>query len=251
MKRILQIIIFSISIECFSDDLIINQNHYELAELKIDSGKFLIGKSEVAFSLWSTVFSWAVENGYSFSNSGIEYNFSDYETGALISKINWRDAIVFCNALTEYSNTFLNTQYDFVYYKDQNYLEPIKDSRDGIYGNRVNRLRGSIDHPFIMANTPNNTEMTNCIANGFRLPTKNEWIRAAAYSRGDEIDFTQPNSNGLYGMYDMFHEFCFDWYITGGARGLCGGNRGSIGFIGGLAPSLEYEEYGFRIAKNY
>ena len=70
---------------------------------------FSIGKYEVTYELWNTVYTWANNNGYSFANAGKEGH--DGTIGAdptaakyePVTAINWRDTIVWCNAYSEKS----------------------------------------------------------------------------------------------------------------------------------------------------
>ncbi len=131
-----------------------------------------IGETEVTYELWYQVYTWATSNGYSFANPGREGN--DGTDGAApttaknepVTYVNWRDAMVWCNALTEYYNAQNGTSYTCVY-KDNG--TPIRDSQDS------------------------NWEQCDSVvpdenANGFRLLTSNEWELAARYkddSNGD------------------------------------------------------------------
>ncbi|MBT4638401.1 MAG: SUMF1/EgtB/PvdO family nonheme iron enzyme [Deltaproteobacteria bacterium] len=69
---------------------------------------FQIAQTEVTYKLWYAVYSWATVNEYVFSNAGTEGH--DGTAGAAptaadkepVTSINWRDAMVWPNALTEY-----------------------------------------------------------------------------------------------------------------------------------------------------
>ncbi len=133
---------------------------------------FWIAETEVTYELWHQVYTWAISNGYNFANAGREGDDGTdgaAPTGAKlepVTMVNWRDCMVWCNALTEYYNAQNGTSYNCVY-KDSGI--PIRDSRD-----------------------TNATQCDNVVpdenANGFRLLTSNEWELAARYkddSNGD------------------------------------------------------------------
>jgi uncharacterized repeat protein (TIGR02543 family) len=89
---------------------------------------YRIGVYEVTYELWYSVYQWANENGYAFSNPGTEGNDGDAGTeptaGAQhepVTMINWRDAIVWCNAYSELQG------FRPVYYTDSGYTSILKD----------------------------------------------------------------------------------------------------------------------------
>lgn len=131
---------------------------------------YQIGKYEVTYEFWYEVYQWALSHGYIFANAGKEGN--DGIDGALptseshepVTNINWRDAIIWCNALSEISN--LNP----VYYSDENLSNPLKVSTNN---QSVNTTQGSEDAPYV-----------NNESNGYRLPTEGEWQYASSYIDG-------------------------------------------------------------------
>ncbi|MFW5863067.1 MAG: DUF5018 domain-containing protein, partial [Spirochaetota bacterium] len=92
--------------------------------------KFFIGETEVTWEFWSIIYEWAVngtgdavgEGEYSIANPGARggyiNNYDDkvpYYTGHEthpVTMISWRDAIVWCNALTEWYNANNGTDPD-------------------------------------------------------------------------------------------------------------------------------------------
>ena len=133
-----------------------------------------MAQTEVTYQLWSTVKTWATTNGYTFSNQGtcgayiagsdsngysiIEHYTSGPETQP-VTNISWRDAVVWCNALTEYYNAQNGTSLDCVYTSGGT---PIRDSTNN-------------------TSVIDNLTDDGHTATGFRLPTSMEWELAARY----------------------------------------------------------------------
>jgi formylglycine-generating enzyme required for sulfatase activity len=86
---------------------------------KINIDSFLIAKNECTQQLWYEVQEWGKSNGYSFQNTMSAPD--DENKNKPITGINWRDAIIWCNAYSEKSG------FDPVYYHNESVL---KDSRD-------------------------------------------------------------------------------------------------------------------------
>lgn len=136
---------------------------------------FWIAETPVNYELWYTVLTWAENQGYVFSNAGREGSSGstgEAPSGAKyepVTSINWRDVLVWCNALSEY------LELEPVY----RYLgSPVRDAGDAIACDNA-----------VMAEV-----------NGFRLPTSNEWELAARYQGSDAsrnaIEY--PKDSGIY-----------------------------------------------------
>jgi formylglycine-generating enzyme required for sulfatase activity len=77
-------------------------------------------KTEVTYWQWKTVYDWAVEHGYRFANLGgrggyrasgcYDVYISGHEDHP-VTCVSWRDCMVWCNALTEYSNAVEGVDY--------------------------------------------------------------------------------------------------------------------------------------------
>ncbi|MBN2433985.1 MAG: SUMF1/EgtB/PvdO family nonheme iron enzyme [Spirochaetes bacterium] len=166
---------------------------------------FYIGKYEVSYEIWKSVYDWAVIKGYTFDNEGLPGMVEEIkieDTGKLpVTNISYYDALVWCNA---YSEKF---QYEPVYY-----------SADGEVVRDIRNLKRE-EKKNIYANWE---------ANGYRLPTEGEWYFAAR-SRGAEgnikvkqkmtdriydVDDISCNKLGLYGVDHNVWEWIWDWYGT-------------------------------------
>ena len=146
------------------------------------AGPLWIGRSEVTYELWAAVYAWArtdagggkrVDGGplYIFSNKGQPGSGQNFPSTHPVTMIAWRDAVVWCNALTEYLGA--KAALDCAYYADKALTIPLRSSDPAGYPYGLNPAQGSADKPFIKAG-----------ALGFRLPGNWEWELAARY-KGD------------------------------------------------------------------
>ena len=240
---------------------------------------FEIGETEVTYELWYAVRDWA-ENGtgapgagqYLFGNPGQEGNDGTPDavpTGAQlepVTMVNWRDVIVWCNALTEYYNAKEGQSLDCVYTSDAGFSTPLRDASDSNNTSYFSNP-GEIDNPYVNPN-----------AKGFRLPTTTEWGAAARWegdtqrsvdayqlpagqywTAGDyasgavagdyltdanndpyawysfnagsvthEVATKTANALGLFDMSGNVREWNFEWHPKYGntVRVVCGGNWG-------------------------
>jgi formylglycine-generating enzyme required for sulfatase activity len=164
----------------------------------IISTPFVMAETDVTYQLWKEVYDWATSTSrgtavYSFANTGQNgagRNTSDgfstsVSTQYPVVGVNWRDAIVWCNALTEYynANNGRNTDYAVVYCSDSGYSTPIRTSTNS---STIDTTAGTQDTPYV-----------NASAKGFRLPTSAEYEYAARY-RGSDSTNTVSGYTGTY-----------------------------------------------------
>jgi formylglycine-generating enzyme required for sulfatase activity len=129
---------------------------------------FSIAETETTYELWSTVYTWAIKHGYSFAHAGQmggDVNDSPYIAGGSkcpVTNVNVRDAMVWCNALTEYcveESILAGGTVSCAYTYNGNV---IRDSRDS----NAAACDGAVQ---------------NMTERGFRLPSSAEYEYAARY----------------------------------------------------------------------
>ena len=170
------------------DDLILGEDQYckkssSNVEIPypVKVKQFKMSKYMVSYNTWYHVYQWAIKKGYKFIGKGSEgmyangnnadayYPFNEGGEPKVeempVGSVNWRDAIVWCNALSEM------TGLTPVYCSDANFKTPLRDSTQSttvFADTNWDMTPGKIDNPYVNKN-----------ANGFRLPYTAEWEYAA------------------------------------------------------------------------
>ena len=114
-----------------------------------------------------------------------------------MTTVNWRDAIIWCNAASQKGGLTP------VYYTDAGLTAVLKVSTNTA---SVNATAGSEDNPFV-----------NWSANGYRLPTEAEWeyiaryIDGTTFMRGDAPSGWQDN-NTANGLVDALENDAVAWW---------------------------------------
>lgn len=224
-----------------------------------------ICQNEVTYSLWYEVYSWAIANGYSFANKGREgcngVDGANPQTETLpVTMINWRDAVIWCNAASE------------------------KEGLSPVY--LYNGAPVKISHNENAEDLAELSEI-NIAANGYRLPTRIEWEAAArgvdssakawlyTYSgsekNADKVSWNLKNSSGtvqsiktkepntieLYDMSGNVWEWCNESSTPNKKRrAILGGSyrtaeeKTSVISIENIPLINKYDDLGFRVVKN-
>lgn len=139
--------------------------YYVSDAYELTLGSFYIGRTEVTYAQWDAVRDWAEANGYTFANAGQNGGSrlsDDPEPGTSdpVTKVSFRDCLIWCNALSELCG--LTPVYEYAGVKIVNATLPVKC----------------------------NKAVINTSANGFRLPSEPEWECAAKW---------QGQYKGVYG----------------------------------------------------
>ncbi len=140
------------------------------------TGDFWVAETEITFGLWKEISDWAAENDYTltqYAQPGSDVSFSSNHP---VTRVCWYDAVVWCNALTEYFNRHNGDRSDYSYV----YLvggEPIRNAD--------------------IKNTEFDNMSVIASATGFRIPTNDEWYKAASW--GGVPDSYASGATGAYG----------------------------------------------------
>jgi formylglycine-generating enzyme required for sulfatase activity len=244
---------------------------------------YLMAETEVTYEQWYTVKTWAVNNGYTFTNSnnaGREGRMGTDGAAPTANKrhpvicISWRDAIVWCNALTEYYNAQNGTNLECAYKSGGVIVKNATDAAacDGVSnGATTTGFRLPTGYEWELAARYRGSDSTNAIEYGGTYWTKGNSASGATADFNDatatgavawysvnggpsthSVAGKTPNFLGLYDMSGNVSEWCFDKY-SAYERVYRGGSWNGNGYFQrlvyasfNLTGSAYYEYLGFR-----
>lgn len=168
-------VMIDVNIEGGIDEIILGEDLIEVP-YRTTVSSFSLARYETSYNTWYEVLQWANSHGYTIVKTGREgeYGAVGSQTAMNTGKpkfvempvcgITWRDAMVWCNALSEMCGLTP------VYYIDANFKTPIRNSTGPDSKELSDYLiqPGKVDNPYVNKN-----------ANGYRLAYREEWEYAA------------------------------------------------------------------------
>jgi uncharacterized repeat protein (TIGR02543 family) len=158
------------------------------------STAYEIGETEVTYELWYAVRRWAEGKGYTFyDNPGREGSSPSSQNTPPsenkqepVTMVSWFDAVVWLNALTEWVNEKTGSSLTLVYYYDSACTAVARTS--------------SPSSNFVKENSSYNhaSAYAKADANGFRLPTIDEWELAARWCGNATVNTISGYTNPYY-----------------------------------------------------
>ena len=168
-------VMIDVNIEGGIDEIILGEDLIEVP-YRTTVSSFSLARYETSYNTWYEVLQWANSHDYTIVKTGREgeYGAVGSQTAMNTGKpkfvempvcgITWRDAMVWCDALSEMCGLTP------VYYTDANFKTPIRNSTGPDSKELSDYLiqPGKVDNPYVNKN-----------ANGYRLAYREEWEYAA------------------------------------------------------------------------
>ena len=174
-ERDADFVMIDVNIEGGIDEIILGEDLIEVP-YRTTVSSFSLARYETSYNTWYAVLQWANSHGYTIVKTGSEGEYGAVGSQTAMNTgepafvempvcgITWRDAMVWCNALSEMCGLTP------VYYTDANFKTPIRNSTGPDSKELSDYLiqPGKVDNPYVNKN-----------ANGYRLAYREEWEYAA------------------------------------------------------------------------
>ena len=181
-----------------------------IAGHEIALSTYLIDMYEVRMSYWEEVYEWATQNGYAFTNPGLNTDPSGVPQSGdhPVHSISWYDCVKWANARSE-KDGFVPC-----YYIDEN--------RTTVYrSGEINLTNFHVDWTASGYRLPTEAEW-EVAARGGRVSNKYAWGNSPFPSKANYVDTRigksaavgtfDPNGYGIHDIGGNLYEWTWDWY---------------------------------------